>query len=213
MSSLSIARCEAVELFTDRVRSVSPDFAVTDDNAATVTEICQRLLDFMPLSLELAAARVRTLSLDRHPHRPAGPVPDTDGRRAHRRAAPADLARLGRLVACSRPRPRSDRVPSADWRCSRADSTSTPRRPSSPTSTFAKRHQVFDEITLLVDKSLVVSESTSGPTRCRCRRRPCGSTRWRTRRVGRSRCRTASAPPRPLHDDGGGARRPGRRWP
>ena len=61
VSSLSITD-EAVRLFTDRARSVRPEFAITDDNAATVAEICQRL-DGMPLAIELAAARVRALSV------------------------------------------------------------------------------------------------------------------------------------------------------
>ena len=60
--SLSLAD-EAVELFTDRARHARPDFTVTDDNIETVTEICRRL-DGMPLAIELAAARVRALSLD-----------------------------------------------------------------------------------------------------------------------------------------------------
>jgi predicted ATPase len=54
---------EAVELFTDRAGHVRPDFTVTEGNTATVAEICYRL-DGMPLAIELAAARVRALSLD-----------------------------------------------------------------------------------------------------------------------------------------------------
>ena len=54
---------EAIELFADRARRAQPEFADAEDNAATVTEICRRL-DGMPLAIELAAARVRALTLD-----------------------------------------------------------------------------------------------------------------------------------------------------
>ncbi|MFN0026361.1 MAG: ATP-binding protein [Acidimicrobiales bacterium] len=53
---------EAVALFAERVRAVRRDFVATEDNAATLREIC-RQLDGMPLALELAAARCRSLSV------------------------------------------------------------------------------------------------------------------------------------------------------
>jgi len=59
--SLSLAE-EAVELFVDRARCARPEFGASEDIAALVGEICRRL-DGMPLALELAAARVRSLSL------------------------------------------------------------------------------------------------------------------------------------------------------
>ncbi len=53
---------EAVQLFLNRAVLVSPNFALTKDNGAWIAEICRRL-DGLPLAIELAAARVRALSL------------------------------------------------------------------------------------------------------------------------------------------------------
>ncbi|HEY2308189.1 MAG TPA: helix-turn-helix domain-containing protein, partial [Streptosporangiaceae bacterium] len=54
---------EAVVLFTDRTRAVEPDFEITTQNAGAVTQICRRL-DGMPLAIELAASRVRSMAVE-----------------------------------------------------------------------------------------------------------------------------------------------------
>jgi predicted ATPase len=50
----------AVRLFVDRARAVDPHFELDADHAAAVEEICRRV-DALPLAIELAAARVRSL--------------------------------------------------------------------------------------------------------------------------------------------------------
>jgi predicted ATPase/class 3 adenylate cyclase/DNA-binding CsgD family transcriptional regulator len=160
--SLSLAD-EAIELLTDRARRVKPDFCITDDNCATVGEICRRV-DGMPLAIELAAARVRALSLDEILNGLDDCFRLLSG--GSRRA----LRRHQTLYA------------SVDW--SHALLTDPERVLFRRLSVFVggfdldaaqvvaaggdiKAHQVLDEITLLVDKSLVVAENTTGQTRYR----------------------------------------------
>jgi predicted ATPase/DNA-binding SARP family transcriptional activator len=60
--------CDAVRLFADRARQQCSDFAVDPQNASAVGRLCRRL-DGIPLAIELAAARLRTLPLDEIDHR------------------------------------------------------------------------------------------------------------------------------------------------
>ena len=57
-----LAEDPAVRLFADRAAAVSPDFTLDDETRPLVTDIVRRL-DGLPLAIELAAARLRTLPL------------------------------------------------------------------------------------------------------------------------------------------------------
>jgi predicted ATPase/DNA-binding CsgD family transcriptional regulator len=160
--SLSLAD-EAIELFTERARCARPDFRVTDDNAALITEICARL-DGMPLAIELAAARVRALSL--------AEILDS----LH------DRFRLLTGGARTAVRRQQTLRASVDW--SHALLTEPERVLFRRLAVFlggfdlaaaeaiagdgeVERYQILDLLTLLVDKSLVVAEHTGSATRYR----------------------------------------------
>jgi predicted ATPase/DNA-binding NarL/FixJ family response regulator len=55
-------RCDAVRLFVDRAAAALPDFTLTEENREAVERIC-RHLDGIPLAIELAAVRLRALSV------------------------------------------------------------------------------------------------------------------------------------------------------
>jgi predicted ATPase/class 3 adenylate cyclase/Tfp pilus assembly protein PilF len=56
----ALSQYAAVELFIQRALAVKPDFAVTNENAPAIAEICVQL-DGLPLAIELAAARIKPL--------------------------------------------------------------------------------------------------------------------------------------------------------
>jgi len=58
----SYQESESVQLFVTRADAISPGFELTPETGSWVAEICRRL-DGMPLAIELAAARVRTISV------------------------------------------------------------------------------------------------------------------------------------------------------
>jgi predicted ATPase len=53
----------ATQLFVERARAARPDFVVTSQNASAIVELCRRL-DGIPLAMELAATRIRLLSIE-----------------------------------------------------------------------------------------------------------------------------------------------------
>jgi predicted ATPase/class 3 adenylate cyclase len=61
VTAATLRGSEAAQLLSERGRAVRPDFQITDQNAAAVAEICQRL-DGIPLAIELAASRLRLFS-------------------------------------------------------------------------------------------------------------------------------------------------------
>ena len=154
---------EAIGLFTDRARHARPDFAVSDDNAPVLAEICRRL-DGVPLAIELAAARVRALSL--------AEILDS----LH------DRFRLLTGGARTAVRRQQTLRASVDW--SHTLLTQPERVLFRRLAAFlggfdfdaaqtvagggdVQRYQVLDQLTLLVDKSLVVADDSGSRTRYR----------------------------------------------
>ena len=58
-----VAHSEAAQLFLARAQAVRPDFVIGDQNASAVAEVVRRL-DGIPLAIELAAARLRMLTVE-----------------------------------------------------------------------------------------------------------------------------------------------------
>ncbi|AKN18707.2 transcriptional regulator [Mycobacterium haemophilum DSM 44634] len=161
--SLSLAD-EAIELFVDRARLVQPAFRVVSANAEAVREICQRL-DGIPLAIELAAARVRSLS-------PVEIAESLDDRFRLLTGSARSVVRRQQTLSAS-----------MDWSYALLTESERTlfRRLAVFPGTFdlaAARavagndleiYQILDQLTLLVDKSLVVVEDVQGRTRYRLR--------------------------------------------
>ncbi len=58
-----LTQYDSVRLFIERAVAVKSDFIVTNENAPSVAQVCSRL-DGIPLAIELAAARVKGLTVD-----------------------------------------------------------------------------------------------------------------------------------------------------
>jgi predicted ATPase/transcriptional regulator with XRE-family HTH domain len=62
-SLLNFTEFASIELFVERARMAKPGFALDERNVSSVAQICRRL-DGIPLAIELAAARLKVLSVD-----------------------------------------------------------------------------------------------------------------------------------------------------
>ncbi len=152
-----------VRLFVDRARAVYPTFAVTATNGLMVADIC-RHLEGIPLALELAAARMRALSLEEMANRLAdrfallrGGDPSRPPRYQAMRAT-LDWS-YGLLSGAERRLLSRLSVFAGGWTLAAAEAMGI--------GTEIESWQVLDLLTALVDKSLVIYESGEGGGRYR----------------------------------------------
>jgi predicted ATPase/DNA-binding SARP family transcriptional activator len=165
VSPEGLANCEAGRLFLERAHAALPTFVLTDHNSAVVAAICRRL-DGLPLALELAAARVRGVSvsllaerLDDRFRLLVGGAREAPPRQrtlaatidwSYRLLSPAEQALFRRLS-----------VFPGGWTVAAAEVVGA----GGPVPEV----DVLNLLTSLVDKSLVISESEA----------PCGELRYR----------------------------------
>jgi non-specific serine/threonine protein kinase len=156
------AECEAVSLFVDRARQQAPGFRLTDENAGVIAGICERL-EGIPLAIELAAARARVLTVEQIAARLedrfrllAGPGRGGPARHQTLRAAldwsynllsEGERGLLGRLS-----------VFAGSWTLDAVEAIATGH---------ASSWELLDEVTQLVDKSLVNVETQGSEVRYR----------------------------------------------
>jgi predicted ATPase/class 3 adenylate cyclase len=159
----TLSRFAAVRLFIDRVRAVQPGFAVSQANAPALAYICQRL-EGIPLALELAAARVKGMTVEQIAQR----LDDrfrllTSGSRTavpHHQTLQATIEWSYTLLADpERILFRQLSVFSGGWTLEAAEHVSAGERLKLP--------DVLDLMMRLVDKSLVVVEERQGAARYR----------------------------------------------
>ena len=154
---------DAVALFVDRARRIRPDLLLTPEQHTIASDICRRL-DGMPLAIELAAARTRTLSLTqildslRSSFRLLTGGARTAVRRQQTLSASIDWSH-SLLTETERILLRRLAVFAGGFDLDAAEAVGT--------DSAVDRAQLVDVLGLLVDKSLVVAEDSSSGMRYR----------------------------------------------
>lgn len=64
ITPMQLSQYESVRLFIERAIAVNRDFRLNNENAQSLAEICSRL-DGIPLAIELAAARIKVLTVEK----------------------------------------------------------------------------------------------------------------------------------------------------
>jgi predicted ATPase/class 3 adenylate cyclase/Tfp pilus assembly protein PilF len=163
---------EAVRLFVDRAAAAQPGFAITPANAPAVAQVCHRL-DGIPLAIELAAARVKSLAVDKI----AARLDDrfrllTGGNRAAlprqqtlRAAIDWSYSLLSALPPSERALLRRLAVFAGAWSLEAAEVVCVWDAPNDDDA--LREEDVLDLITSLADKSLILPNATGEGVRYR----------------------------------------------
>src|SRR5574341_1313373 len=159
----TLRQSEAVRLFTDRAGTALLGFVVTDQTAPAVAQVCHRL-DGIPLAIELAAARVKLLTVEQI----AARLDDrfqllTSGSRTalprHQTLSALIDWSYDLLSESERVRLRRLSVFRGGWTLEAAESVASDLSLATPHPSSV---EVLDLLTQLVNKYLVVFERTQG---------------------------------------------------
>lgn len=168
---------EATRLFVEHARTMRADFAITDENAPVLARICDQL-DGLPLAIELAAARLRVLSVEQIAERLSDRFHLLTGGTRLSQAKHQTLRTMmdwsydllteqeqtlfNRLSAISDGWTLED----AESRCA-DDAADLDGRRHIERRTTIRRNDILDLLTQLVQKSLVILDEHSTPPRYR----------------------------------------------
>jgi non-specific serine/threonine protein kinase len=198
LAPAAVSRYEGVRLFVERAKLVRRDFDLTAENASSVASVCARL-DGMPLAIELAAPRLRSMSVDELSAQLNQRFALlTDGSRAalprHRTLRSTIDWSYDLLTERDQAVLRRVAVFAGGWTLASAEQVCA--------GDGIDASDVIEQLTSLVDKSLVMTDEQAGATRYRMLetvrqyaldrlRESSEEAQWRTRHLAYSVARAA----------------------